>query len=228
VLKNTKDACATEALEIATYTAIEQVAEAAGDRQTARLAASIRAQEEAMLKRLLDELPGLAQSVVDGSYDVTRTPGGAAARAAGRAGRAAVRAVQGTTARNARKVPGVAHAEGELKGLAASEGDLALARYGSLTAAEIASRLRDLSQLDLSKIDAYERKNQGRSTVLERIAALRADEPWAGYDELTVGEIKTALEGADEDLARTIRTYERAHKARTGVLQAVDSELSNA
>jgi len=49
VLKNAKDACATEALEIATYTAIERLATAVGDHDTAKMAASIRADEEQML-----------------------------------------------------------------------------------------------------------------------------------------------------------------------------------
>ena len=49
VLKNAKDACATEALEIATYTAIERLARSVGDEETARLAASILADEEKML-----------------------------------------------------------------------------------------------------------------------------------------------------------------------------------
>ena len=53
VLKNAKDACATEALEIATYTAIERLARSVGDDETAELAASIRADEETMLKRIL-------------------------------------------------------------------------------------------------------------------------------------------------------------------------------
>src|SRR5919112_3688269 len=57
VLKNAKDAAATEALEIATYTAIERLAEEAGDDETAKLAASIRADEEKMLQRVLRELP---------------------------------------------------------------------------------------------------------------------------------------------------------------------------
>ena len=53
VLKNAKDAAATEALEIATYTAIERLARDVGDEETARLAASIRADEERMLARVL-------------------------------------------------------------------------------------------------------------------------------------------------------------------------------
>src|SRR5215210_3384345 len=59
VLKNAKDAAATEALEIATYTAIERLALAVGDEETARLAASIRADEEKMLARIMKEIPKL-------------------------------------------------------------------------------------------------------------------------------------------------------------------------
>src|SRR3954465_1418258 len=59
VLKNAKDAAAPEALEIATYTAIERLAQAVGDDATAALAASIRADEEKMLARVLREIPKL-------------------------------------------------------------------------------------------------------------------------------------------------------------------------
>ena len=52
MLKNAKDECATEALEIATYDALETVAKASGDRPTAKLAADHRAQEERMLADL--------------------------------------------------------------------------------------------------------------------------------------------------------------------------------
>jgi ferritin-like metal-binding protein YciE len=64
VLKNAKDACASEALEIATYTAIERLARSVGDQTTARLAASIRGDEEKMLARVLEEIPRLTESVV--------------------------------------------------------------------------------------------------------------------------------------------------------------------
>jgi ferritin-like metal-binding protein YciE len=64
VLKNAKDDCATEALEIATYTAIERLAAAHGDDETAALAADILADEQRMLARLLDEeLPKLTDAV---------------------------------------------------------------------------------------------------------------------------------------------------------------------
>src|SRR3954463_408717 len=64
VLKNAKDDCATEALEIATYTAIERLASAHGDRETAKLAKDILADEQRMLDRLLnEEIPKLTDAV---------------------------------------------------------------------------------------------------------------------------------------------------------------------
>jgi ferritin-like metal-binding protein YciE len=219
VLKNAKDTAATEALEIATYTALERVARAVGDDETAKLAASIRADEEKMLERVLREVPKLAEAVVraeidgDRSYDLSTTG-----------------AVETTkkVARNARKVPGVAQVEGEIKGAVASEGDLAIARYDTLTADDITSRLPGLSQIDLAKVDAYERRGQNRSTVLDRIDTLRGAEPWAGYDELTAAEVLTALSAGDEDLAAQVRGYERAHKNRSGVVKAAERQHSNA
>jgi ferritin-like metal-binding protein YciE len=226
VLKNAKDACATEALEIATYTAIERLARAAGDDETAKLATSIRADEERMLQRILREIPKLTEAVMradvdgEGSYDLSTT--GAAETVRKTAGKAK------RTARQARRVPGVASAEGQVKGAVASEQDLAIARYDSLSADEITGRLGGLSQIDLAKIDAYERKNQNRTTVLSRVASLRGDEPWPGYDELTAAEVQSALSEADDERVEQARLYERAHKNRASVLKATERELSAA
>ena len=226
VLKNAKDACATEALEIATYTAIEQLARSVGDKETEKLAASIRADEEKMLDRIMRELPKLTAAVVgaevkdDPSYDVTKTGAADAAR------KTATKAKRST--RQARKVPGVAQAEGQIKGAVASKSDLAIAGYDKLTAEEIVSKLSELSQIELAKVDSYERRHQNRTTVLERVTTLRGDEPWPGYDELTVSELETALGKADEDRVEAVRAYERAHKARAGVLKATERELASA
>ena len=65
------------------------------------------------------------------------------------------------------------------------------------------------------------------SGVLTRIDALTGDEPWSGYDELTVEEIRAAV-GDDDQRASAVRRYERAHKNRAGVLSAVERELANA
>ena len=237
VLKNAKDASATEALEIATYTAIERLATSVGDDETAALAKSIRADEEKMLERILREIPKLTDAVAraelkdDPSFDITKTGAADSARAAGRSAAKSTRKAATSakrTTRQARKVPGVARAEGEVKGAVATEADLPIARYGKLNADEIAAKLPELSQIDLAKVDAFERKNENRATVLNRISTLRGNEPWPGYDEQNADVIVTALGAADEQGAKDVRSYERTHKDRASVIQATDRELSNA
>jgi ferritin-like metal-binding protein YciE len=236
LLKNAKDECATEALEIATYDALERLATSVGDEQTAKLAASIRRDEERMLASLRKEIPKLTDAVVkaelegESTYDFTTTGAADAARAGGAAVRDAAKRAEGGArrgARQARKVPGVAQAEGQVKGAVADADDLPIADYDDLTANQITSRLNELSQIDLAKVDSYERKNANRKSVLDKVSSLRGNEPWPGYDELTVDEVQTAISGADEKRVQAIRDYERQHKGRQGVLDAASKELKS-
>ena len=233
VLKNAKDAAASEALEIATYTAIEELARSVGDTETARLAASIRSDEQRMLDRVLEEIPKLTDAVVrselsgNGSYDITTTGAADAARATARRTRSAAKRGQTKATRTARKAPGATRAAGAAKGATAREQDLPIPRYGSLSADEIRMRLPKLSQVELAQIEAYERKTAGRAPVLERIGMLRMSEPWAGYDDMSVDELRSRLAKADEADARAARDYERAHKNRSAVL-ATEYEVANA
>jgi len=55
-----------------------------------------------------------------------------------------------------------------------SEADLPIAGYDELTAAAIIAMLADLSEHELAVVDAYERANRGRSTVLNRIKQRRS------------------------------------------------------
>ena len=130
------------------------------------------------------------------------------------------------TARQARQVPSVAQAEGQGTGVA-GEDDLAIADYDDLTGDEINSRLPGLSQVDLAKVDSYERRHQNRSLVLSRLSTLSGAEPWAGYDELTADEIPAALRDADDELVSRVRGYERSHKDRAGVLRATEQRAAN-
>ena len=141
-----------------------------------------------------------------------------------RAVKATARSASATTKRTARKVPGVARVEGEIKGAVASEQDLAIARSDQLTAEEIAGKLSELSQIELAKLNACERKHQNRATVVSRIDTLRGNEPWPGYDELGVQEIRIALSDDDDDRVERTRAYERDHKNRAGVLNATERE----
>ena len=236
VLKNAKDSCAGEALEIATYTALSRLARIAGDGKTERLANSLLGDEQRMLDRVLKELPRLTDTVAqaefdgEGSYEVTETGAADAVREVGRTTKRTARRGAGQakrTARQARKVPGVARAEGTVEGAVASESDLAIPNYDALSADEIQDRLSELSQIDLAKVDAYERKNQNRATVTSRIDALKGDEPWSGYDELGVDEVRAVLSEGDEQRVKDVLAYERKHKARAGVIEATERELSN-
>jgi ferritin-like metal-binding protein YciE/tetratricopeptide (TPR) repeat protein len=186
VLKNAKDACASEGLEIATYTAIERLARSVGDEETAELAASIRADEEKMLERLLHEIPKLTEAVVraavegERSYDVTATGAADTVREASKPAKNAAGKTTGATkrpARQVRKPPAVARAERQRNGAMAADSDLAIPGYEMLAAGEITGRLSGLSQSELAKIDAYERTHRNRTTILSRIGTLRGDEP---------------------------------------------------
>jgi ferritin-like metal-binding protein YciE len=63
LLKNAKTEYSEEAEEIATYTAIETLAETVGDRETAKVARSIRRDEERMAKYLERLIPQLSKAV---------------------------------------------------------------------------------------------------------------------------------------------------------------------
>jgi hypothetical protein len=111
-----------------------------------------------------------------------------------------------------------------VRGIAASESDLAIARYGKLTAHEIVEKLPELSQIELAKVEVYERTHQGRSTVLAKVDILKAQEPWPGFDELTAEEVRSKLGKGDEQLASSVQAYERTHKKRSSVIEAATRE----
>jgi ferritin-like metal-binding protein YciE len=204
LLKNAKDECATEALEIATYDALEQVALELGDELTAELADRHRDEEENMLAELREQIPGLARDAVAATvygrkaYDRSEVGAAQAARSAARAatdateslGEEAVSEAEQVastaagaakeTAKQARKVPGFEEAEGEARGAVSDESDLPIANYDSLKAAEVVDRLPRLSQVELGQVDAYERRHADRKTVTAKIDSLRGEEPWAG------------------------------------------------
>jgi ferritin-like metal-binding protein YciE len=76
-LKNAKDEYSDEAQEIATYTAIESLADLVGDRDTKQLARSIRREEERMASFLEREIPRLVRAVAQAEIPAAerRRPG---------------------------------------------------------------------------------------------------------------------------------------------------------
>jgi ferritin-like metal-binding protein YciE len=124
LLKNAKDACAAESLEIATYTALERLADSVGDERTAELSRAIRTDEERMLERLLDELPTLTEEMVESeirgedSFALSETGAADNARAAGRAAKRTVK----RTAKRARSSAKAAGTSAKRRGASAKRG----------------------------------------------------------------------------------------------------------
>lgn len=168
LLKNAKDEIASEALEIASYDALEALAEQAGDQPTVRLAREHREQEERAMRELRHLIPALTASLVRadvyGEREVDLGTTGAADKA---------RAVASRAVDVARSVPGVAAAEGESKGVVADEDDLPISGYDDLTVAQLLPRIDKLTQVQLGLVDAYERRHSDRKQVLQRIAKRR-------------------------------------------------------
>jgi ferritin-like metal-binding protein YciE len=181
LLKNAKDECATEALEIATYDALEALARQVGDADTAALAAELRADEERMLRTLRSQLPRLTAAVTgaelrgEPSYDVGTT---GAAQALRKTRRAAGEAAQDATDTARRAV-----------------GEAAQGAADTVKEATGTSRTQE-----------RERQRQ----------------PMPRYDELTVEDITRRLERMAPAQLRHVATYERAHKRRRGILEAVE------
>ena len=143
----------------------------------------------------------------EGSYDVTEPapPMRSARRASGPAngspGRRPRQAHRPAGPQGAGGSPGRGHGQGS-RGLRVR---LAIASYDSLSADEVQGKLAELSQIDLAKVKAYERKNQNRSTITSRIDSLQGDEPWPGYDELSVDEVRAVLSEADDQRVKDVR-----------------------
>jgi ferritin-like metal-binding protein YciE len=81
MLHNARLEFADEAQEIATYTVIDSLATAVGDKETAKLARDIRREEERMQKFLGELLPELSASVAHDEIPISEIDGPAAKRA---------------------------------------------------------------------------------------------------------------------------------------------------
>ncbi|HET7874561.1 MAG TPA: hypothetical protein VFN71_03475 [Methylomirabilota bacterium] len=242
LLKNAKDECATEALEIATYQAIEQLAASVGDQETARMAASIRADEERFLNQLRQQIPALTEAVLAaelggrGTYAVSKTGAAQAvrgrARAASRHTRRAGKAVE-ETAREATEAAAAVRREAaagaEATGREAKRGARRTAREltgdkgrGRGGTRERASRTRANGTRAASARDTTRGGAAGRSASARGAAGL---EPWPGYDEQPVAEIADRLEQASASTAQQVREYESQHKDRAGVIESAEKEV---
>lgn len=63
-----------------------------------------------------------------------------------------------------------------------------------------------------------------RTTITETITL---DEPWEGYDEMTVDEITTNLDDASDSLILSVRNYESKNKNRKTIIELTERESIN-
>lgn len=120
----------------------------------------------------------------------------------------------------ARRVPGAAEAEGAVVGAFIGEADLPIAHYDTLTADGVVHKLPGLTQFELRKVRGYETRNQARVTVIGRIDKLCEEQPWPGYDEMTLDEILPKARELPAEERTDLVHYERRHKNRRTITDA--------
>ena len=103
--------------------------------------------------------------------------------------------------------------------------ELPIASYNSLTASEILTELKGLTQTQLAKVYKFEKANEGRATILEAIDSRLTPLQIATYDALTVEEINGRLDKLNESDLKTIRRYEADTKNRGTVLDKIETLL---
>lgn len=104
--------------------------------------------------------------------------------------------------------------------------DVPIGGYSSLNVDEIVPRLGGLTQTDLTKVRAFEKANQNRSTILDAIDAKMLKLPIPDYDALTVEETADRLNSLDAAQLKTLRDYEESTRNRSTVLDKIDARLS--
>jgi ferritin-like metal-binding protein YciE len=226
LLKNAKDECATEALEIATYTALEAVARDAGDTETAQMAARIIREERQFLDRLLQHVPQLAGMVtaaeIEGrkQVDVSKTGAADAARSVRRTARRRVSATAEKATRTARRTSRTARRTAASATRSASRAASRTARTAERRTEEAADNARRTTRTATrtarSRARATTRAATGNTAAANR-------EPWRGYDEQTAAEVIDKVQELPDTRKDRVREYEEANKDRSTVVEATQS-----
>ena len=242
LMRNAEDEYVAAARALAASRAGEVLAEQAGDEPTAALLGSLRRQDEELLRELQDTVTDRARAVVatahaNGSRAGDVSSAAVLADTAAQVLRAVlerardiaergVRRARGAADDTAPQPPGATPIAEEILGAVRREEDLPIARYNELGTPEIESRLRTLSQLDLTVIEGYELAHAKRRRILDTIQRLRGAEPWTGYDAVRADEIAASLFDAPSDVARQVLEYEQRHRRRQEVISAAEARVS--
>lgn len=176
MLKNARDEAMTEAMEIATYDALERMARNVGDEVTAELAADIRADEEAMLEYLRSEIPTLTDAVVRSQVPLRSRPVLTAddlpiadydSLTAGEI----TKRLKGLTQEELQQIQAYESSNEARKTILDRienlEGDEPWPGYDEQTVAEINKALTDATDDVVAEVRDYERSHKNRSSVLK-------------------------------------------------------------
>ena len=98
--------------------------------------------------------------------------------------------------------------------------------YDRLDVQKLNASLHRYSQAQLTAIEDYERANQDREEVLNKLRFMRGAQPLEGYDDMTPDQIIASLDGANVTTIKNIRDYERKFANRKEVVDAVAAAKS--
>lgn len=102
--------------------------------------------------------------------------------------------------------------------------------YDDLSASEIVDRLDQLDEGELQRLREHEENTLSRKTILgridEKLELAGENLPIEGYEKMTADEITDHLSDLDEDDLHTLKEYEKHHRSRKTVLQAIDRQLA--
>ncbi len=237
LLKNAKDEASSEALEIASYDALEAVANAVGDSKTAVLAREHRTQEEAFLKDLRALIPGLATDVIDAEveghphYDPATTGAADTVRKAAQGAKATARKVRGQAETAAGQASAATRAVAEDVEEAAEDA----VDEAKQTVKGAAAKVEDEAEKTVAK--AEDVAEDAKDSVVEEARKLPGAEevegevrgavgsvedlPISGYDSLSVDQVLPKLKSLSTEELATIDGYERGGKDRKRVIDRI-------
>src|SRR3954452_14075517 len=223
LLKNARDEVVTEALEIAIYDALEELALAVGDEPTAKLAARHRGQEERMLEQLRRLIPRLSHAVVQAeaggqpSYDWETTGAADAARSAGRSAKR-------TASRTQRKAGSKARSAGSS---AASTARSAASSASSSSRGSSSSSRGSSSSSRRSSSSSRSSSSRSSGSSSRRSGGRKPPAPVTDYDKLTASQAVSKLSDLTQDQLGQVIAYERANRNRTTVIERAESLQEN-
>ncbi|MEA2433971.1 MAG: hypothetical protein QOG54_1428 [Actinomycetota bacterium] len=181
------------------------------------------------VRKVFEDLIQRGESRVDTVERIIRRRGKGTERKAKDAARSAVSRAKSTAKKTTKRAEAAADAIApKLPRVAAPKkaSELPIKGYAGLTANEITSELKGLTQTELAKVYKFEKAHDDRQTILDAIESKLTALPIPTYDALTVDEIIGRLDKLDGSELKTLRRYEAETKDRTTVIEKIDSLLS--